>query len=68
MRYETEGGGLRLRLGGLFQYDWASYNECGDLPSADDGTEFRRARLVVEGAFRKRAEFPCPSFEDFATD
>ncbi len=57
VRYETKSGLLRLRLGGLFQYDWASFNEGGDLPSADDGTEFRRARLVVEGAFRKRAEF-----------
>ncbi len=57
LRYETEGGRLRLRLGGLFQYDGAFFDEGGDLSSADDSSEFRRARLVLEGAVGKRGEF-----------
>ncbi len=57
LRYETEGGLLRLRLGGLFQYDGAFFQEGSDLSSADDDSEFRRARLVLEGALGKYGEF-----------
>ena len=57
LRYETEGGLLRLRLGGLFQYDGAFFQEGSDLSSADDDSEFRRARLVLEGALGKHGEF-----------
>ena len=57
LRYETESGQFRLRLGGLFQYDGAFFEEGSDLSNADDGSEFRRARLVVEGALGKHGEF-----------
>ncbi len=57
LRYKTEGGRLRLRLGGLFQYDGAFFDEGDDLSSADDGSEFRRARLVLEGVVSKHGEF-----------
>jgi phosphate-selective porin OprO and OprP len=52
----TADGQQRFAVRGLVQFDAAKYNEQGDPAVVNDlssGTNFRRARLGVEGAFAK---------------
>ncbi|MBN2309297.1 MAG: porin [Candidatus Hydrogenedentes bacterium] len=53
LRFETEDGRFKLRIGGRLQCDWAFYHQDRDLKHAvgdeQDGAEFRLARIRLEG-------------------
>jgi len=62
LRFDSNDGSVKLKLGGRIQNDWAYFCEDGDIERAigetfDDGTEFRRARIYFEGAIYDNIEF-----------
>lgn len=60
-RLTRPGGDLELRFGGRIQNDWAFYDADERLEAAlgalEDGTEFRRARLFIQGELWHTVEF-----------
>ncbi|HEX9700914.1 MAG TPA: porin [Acidobacteriota bacterium] len=62
MRMETNDGRFQLRLGGRIQFDWTFWGDDSEIAAAvggpiEDGTEFRRARIFVEGYVYERIEY-----------
>jgi phosphate-selective porin OprO/OprP len=62
LRFDTEDGRFKLKIGGRIQNDWVWYDQpdelewiwnpitqTGGFVDTEDGTEFRRARLYIEG-------------------
>lgn len=60
-RLETNDGSFKLKLGGRINSDWAAITEDDDVKDAvgtvENGTEFRRARLYLEGEMYDQVEF-----------
>ncbi len=58
---ETPDEAFRIKIGGRFQNDWMVATEDEDIKGAagriENGTEFRRARLYLEGLLYQRIEF-----------
>ncbi len=70
LRFETEDGRFKLRIGGRIQNDWAWFDADRDLRwlwdpdrkeavfvDLEDGTEFRRARIYLSGEVYDNVEF-----------
>ena len=72
LRFKTADGSFEGKLKGRFDNDWASFlSSSEDIETAlgdslDDGTEFRRARVGVEGRIYKRLDFELEY--DFSDD
>ena len=70
VRFETQKGRMKLRIGGRIQNDWGFFSEDSELKavngSIQNGTEFRRARLYVSGTLYDRFAFKAQY--DFAGD
>jgi phosphate-selective porin OprO/OprP len=67
-RIESEDGRFAIKIGGRIQADFAFADPDPAIDSAfeiEDGTEFRRARLFVEGTIYERFEFKAQY--DFAS-
>lgn len=48
---------FRLKIGGRINNDWAWFDEDSDFGDVENNTEFRRARLYVEGLIYERIRF-----------
>jgi phosphate-selective porin len=48
---------FRLKIGGRINNDWAWFDEDADFGDVENNTEFRRARLYVEGLIYERVKF-----------
>jgi len=61
LRFETADKNFQAHVGGRMQADWAFFTEDSGLANAvgrfEDGAEFRRARLLIEGLVYKQVEF-----------
>lgn len=61
LRIETADKKTQFRVGGRIQSDWAFFREDDEIAAAydaiEDGTEFRRARLVASGLVSGLIEF-----------
>jgi phosphate-selective porin OprO/OprP len=61
LRMETNDGRFQVRLGGRTMYDWTFWGDGSEVEdsvgSLLNGTEFRRARLFVQGYLYERIEF-----------
>ena len=63
LRFKTSDGSFEGKIKGRLHNDWAGFlSDSDDIEAAtgdslDDGTEFRRARLGIEGTIFKRLEF-----------
>jgi phosphate-selective porin OprO/OprP len=68
LRFETNDGNIKLRIGGRIHNDWVWYSQDEDLewigtPKApvfvdlEDGVEFRRARIYLSGEVGDNVEF-----------
>lgn len=61
LRLETADGRFQLRLGGRIMTDWVFWDESAAVEAAvgelEDGVEFRRARLFVQGYLYRHVEF-----------
>lgn len=61
LRFDSNDGAFKLKIGGRIHYDAAFFAEDGSLERRfgdfEDGTEFRRARLSFEGTIYKNMEF-----------
>lgn len=61
LRIETADKKTQFRIGGRIQSDWAFFREDDEIAGAfdpiEDGTEFRRARLVASGLINGLIEF-----------
>ncbi|MFQ5495239.1 MAG: porin, partial [Phycisphaerae bacterium] len=62
LRFDSNDGSIKLKIGGRIQHDYAYFAEDGDLERRlgedfDDGTEFRRSRLYFSGTMDDRLEF-----------
>ena len=77
LRFESEDGNFKFKLGGRIMNDWGFFDEDNDVLRSTgdqvDGTEFRRARLYLAGeiyeniAFKVQYDFAAggrPSFRD----
>jgi len=77
LRFESNDGSVKLKIGGRIQTDAAFFAENGDLERRlggdfEDGVEFRRARIYLEGDIRGGIEFKAqydfaegdPEFKD----
>lgn len=53
----SEDGGFELKFGGRLQADFTFLGGDGALSAAEDGFEFRRARLFMSGLIYDRVEF-----------
>jgi phosphate-selective porin len=60
IRFDTEDKAFQMRIGGRIQNDWAFFDQDSSLEDAvgnwDDGTEFRRARLYMQGLLYEMVE------------
>ena len=70
LRFDSQDGRTKLKLGGRIQNDWAWFDDGHDLRvifgDTEDGTEFRRARLYLSGTFQEHFSFKAQY--DFAPD
>lgn len=60
LRFETQDGKYKLRIGGRLQFDAAWFDQDDELwlvEDTEDGAEFRRARLYVSGEVYENVEF-----------
>lgn len=61
LRLKSNDGNFSLKIGGRIMNDWAIYSTDSDTPDAyrsiGDGTEFRRARLYMEGEVYKNIKY-----------
>ncbi|MFQ5495245.1 MAG: porin [Phycisphaerae bacterium] len=62
LRFDSNDGSVKLKIGGRIQNDYAYFAEDGDLERRlgedfDDGTEFRRARLYFSGTIYDDIDF-----------
>lgn len=61
LNLETANKKFRLKIGGRIQNDWAWFDDGREFRvvfgDVEDGTEFRRARLAVEGEIYENYEF-----------
>ena len=61
LRMKSNDGNFSLKIGGRIQNDWSLYSTDSDNPDAyrkiGDGTEFRRARLYMEGEIYKNIKY-----------
>jgi phosphate-selective porin OprO/OprP len=76
LRFESNDGSVKLKIGGRIQADAAFFAEDGDLERRfgdfEDGVEFRRARIYIEGEIRGGIDFKAqydfaegdPEFKD----
>lgn len=76
LRFKSEDGNFKLKLGGRIMNDWGWFNEDHDISrrigDQVDGTEFRRARLYLSGeiygniGFKAQYDFAGgdPEFKD----
>lgn len=77
LRFESNDGSVSLKIGGRIQADAAFFAENGDLERRlggdfEDGVEFRRARIYIEGDIRGGIDFKAqydfaegdPEFKD----
>jgi phosphate-selective porin OprO/OprP len=75
LRFESENGNFKLKIGGRIMNDWAWMTESKKLKEESgigdlvDGTEFRRARLYVSGTIYENVGFKAQyDYEDGAAD
>ena len=62
LRMETNDNRFQVRIGGRMQYDWVIWGDDSQIADAVgspilDGTEFRRARLFVQGYLYEKIEY-----------
>jgi len=70
LRFDTEDGRFKLKIGGRIQNDWVWYDQpselewiwnpitqAGGFVDTEDGTEFRRARLYLSGTIYDNIDF-----------
>ena len=61
LRLDTADGTFKLKLGGRIQNDWALFDADDDVEERfgelGSGTEFRRARLFIEGEVYENVKF-----------
>ncbi len=62
LRFTSNDGSFKLKIGGRIQHDFAYFAEDGDIErrlgaDVDDGTEFRRARLYFSGTIYDDIDF-----------
>ncbi|MGD8328667.1 MAG: porin [Acidobacteriota bacterium] len=62
LRMETNDGQFQLRFGGRIQYDWTVWGDDSEVADAVageilNGTEFRRARIFVQGYVYEKFEY-----------
>lgn len=62
LRFDSNDGSVKLKLGGRIQNDYALFCEEGDLERRigddfEDGTEFRRARIYFSGTIYDNIDF-----------
>lgn len=61
LRFDTYDGDIKLRIGGRIQNDWAFFDQSNGLKTAfsdeENGTEFRRARLLIAGTLYENNAF-----------
>jgi phosphate-selective porin OprO/OprP len=62
LRLDSASGATKLHVGGFFQNDYAFFSEDDDFEEAYDrqfeaGTQFRRARLMMEGTIYRNIDF-----------
>jgi len=62
LRFDSNDGSFKLKIGGRIQHDYGYFTEDGDLERRlgmdfEDGTEFRRARLYISGTVHDNIEF-----------
>jgi len=61
IRFDTPDKTFQMRIGGRIQNDWAFFDQDSSLEDAvgnwDEGTEFRRARLYMQGLVYETVEF-----------
>jgi phosphate-selective porin OprO/OprP len=62
VRLDSASGAFKVHVGGFFQNDWVWFNDDSEFEEAYDrqfeaGTQFRRARLLVEGTMYKNVDF-----------
>ena len=61
LRMETNDGRFQVRFGGRTMYDWTFWGDGSEVEdsvgSLLNGTEFRRARIFVQGYLYERVEF-----------
>ncbi len=69
LRFESENGNFKLKIGGRIMNDWGWLTEdkdvLGSIGEQIDGTEFRRARLYMSGDIYKNIGFKAQY--DFAS-
>jgi phosphate-selective porin OprO and OprP len=56
-KVESADGKFKLGFGGRVQADYTFASTDGDLPEIEDGFEFRRARMFIEGTVYENVEF-----------
>lgn len=62
LRFDSNDGSVKLKVGGRIQHDYAYFVEDGDIERRlgvdfDDGTEFRRARMYISGTIYDNIDF-----------
>ncbi len=61
LRFDTPDKAFQLKVGGRIMNDWGFFSPntsvANTIGPLDDGTEFRRARLYVEGVLHKHVKF-----------
>jgi phosphate-selective porin OprO/OprP len=61
LRFKSEDGNFKLKIGGRIMNDWGWFDEDNDILRSIgdqvDGTEFRRARLYLSGEIYKNIRF-----------
>lgn len=61
LRFETEDGNFKLKVGGRILNDWGFFKQSGDLNEAvgdeNAGVEFRNARINLQGTIYKDFEY-----------
>src|SRR6185369_9019267 len=61
LRFDSRDQNVQVQIGGRIQNDWAWFHEDEELidevGNSQDGTQFRRARLQMQGLLYKRLEF-----------
>jgi phosphate-selective porin OprO/OprP len=62
LRFDSASGATKLHIGGFLQSDWSWFNDDQDFEEVygrqfEAGTQFRRARLMIEGTIYKNIDF-----------
>ena len=75
LRFKSKNSSFKGRIRGRFHNDWIGFLSSGEQIEAaigeqlEDGTEFRRARIGIEGTLYKRLEFEATyDFSDGETE